>query len=51
VGLSPSLGIREGICRMRLPRGDLLVIHLRKCTLGKIETLSHRRVMESLTCG
>jgi hypothetical protein len=31
--------------------GDLLAVHLRKCTLGKMETLSHRRVMESPTCG
>jgi hypothetical protein len=27
--------------------GDLLAIHLRKCMMGKMETLSHRRVMES----
>jgi hypothetical protein len=31
--------------------GDLLVVHLRKCMLGKMETLSHRWVMESLTYG
>jgi hypothetical protein len=31
--------------------GDLLAIHLRKCMMGKMETLSHRRVMESPTCG
>jgi hypothetical protein len=31
--------------------GDLLTVDLRKCTLGKMETLSHRRVMESPTCG
>jgi hypothetical protein len=30
---------------------DLLAVHLRKCTLGKMETLSHRWVMESPTCG
>jgi hypothetical protein len=31
--------------------GDLLAVHLRKCMVGKTETLSHRRVMESPTCG
>jgi hypothetical protein len=31
--------------------GDILVVHLRKCLMGKMETLSHRRVMESPTCG
>jgi hypothetical protein len=31
--------------------GDLLAIHLRKCTLGKMERLSDRRVMELPTCG
>jgi hypothetical protein len=31
--------------------GDLLAIHLTKCTLGKMETLSHQRVIESPTCG
>jgi hypothetical protein len=31
--------------------GDLLTIHLRKCMMGKMETLSHRRVMESPTYG
>jgi hypothetical protein len=31
--------------------GDLLAVHLTKCMMGKMETLSHRRVMESPTCG
>jgi hypothetical protein len=31
--------------------GDILVVHLKKCMMGKMETLSHRRVMESPTCG
>jgi hypothetical protein len=31
--------------------GNLLAIHLRKCMMVKMETLSHRRVMESPTCG
>jgi hypothetical protein len=31
--------------------GDLLAVHLRKCIMGKTETLSHRRVMESPTVG
>jgi hypothetical protein len=31
--------------------GDLIAVHLRKCMLGKLETLSHRRVMESPTYG
>jgi hypothetical protein len=26
--------------------GDLLVVHLKNFTLEKVETLSHRRVME-----
>jgi hypothetical protein len=30
--------------------GDLLPINLRKCTLGKMETLIHRHVIESPTC-
>jgi hypothetical protein len=39
-----------GKCCERLC-GDLLVVHLRKCTLDKMETLSHRWVMESPICG
>jgi hypothetical protein len=31
--------------------GDLLAVHLRKCMMGKMETLSHRQVMKSLTYG
>jgi hypothetical protein len=31
--------------------GDLLAVHLRKCMMGKMETLTHRRVMESPTRG
>jgi hypothetical protein len=31
--------------------GDLRAVHPRKCMLGKMETLSHRWVIESPTCG
>jgi hypothetical protein len=60
VGLSHIHGTRGGFCSVdvlhagkRCERlcGDLLAVHLRKCMLGKTETLSHRRVIESPTCG
>jgi hypothetical protein len=48
VGLSARLGTRGGLAdilraRKRCERlcGDLLAMHQRKCTLGKIETFSH----------
>jgi hypothetical protein len=47
---SVCMCLRAGKCCEKL-YGDLLAVHLKKCMMGKMETLSHRRVTESLTCG